>query len=143
MLDIYTDGSCLYQGQPNASAGIGVYFHDSDGHQFSGHLIGGRQDCLRAEAEAVRHALRMLSEYGRGPLYEPVVIWTDSDYVIRNIGHVQDGQRPDSDDEVFHGIVRMVAASSHPVTFRKVAAHSGNALHDIADSLAKDGAKLR
>ncbi|KAJ2802829.1 hypothetical protein H4R21_002270 [Coemansia helicoidea] len=133
----------MYQGQPNASAGIGVYFHDSDGRKFSGHLIGGRQDCLRAEAEAVRQALKMLSQDRRIPLNEPVVIWTDSDYVIRNVCNVQDGQRPDGDDDIFHDIVRMVAASSHPVTFRKVAAHSGNALHDIADSLAKDGAKLR
>lgn len=59
MLKIYTDGSCLNNGYPNAAAGYGVFFKDSTLLPISKRLKG-HQTNNRAELYAIYAALKRI-----------------------------------------------------------------------------------
>ncbi|KAI8323162.1 hypothetical protein GQ54DRAFT_242304, partial [Martensiomyces pterosporus] len=50
---VYTDGSCINNGKPGATAGAGAYFGPNDPRNYSGRLSGGAQTNQRAELEAI------------------------------------------------------------------------------------------
>jgi ribonuclease HI len=79
-IDVYTDGSCIHNGKPNAKAGIGVYFGENDSRNVSKRVIG-KQSNNTGELTAIITALTILkSEIQSG---EKVVIHTDSEYSIK------------------------------------------------------------
>ncbi|KAJ2005165.1 hypothetical protein GGI02_003656 [Coemansia sp. RSA 2322] len=85
-ITVYTDGLCLNSGRGSrAVGGIGVYFGPYDYRNFSGRLPGKLQANQRAELEAIRRALLIVSDYlvVKGFSHRPrVCVKTDSQYSI-------------------------------------------------------------
>ena len=93
LIHIYTDGSCLGNGTPQARAGYGVWFGPDDPRNVSCRL-SGRQTNNRAELTAILTATRILTDQlqsGRS-----VVIHTDSEYSRNCLG--QYGRRMAEND---------------------------------------------
>ncbi|KUI67792.1 Ribonuclease H [Cytospora mali] len=76
LLEIYTDGSTLANGQNGAVAGVGVFFGDGDPRNISERLSGSPQTNQRAELTAILRALETV------PVTQGVMIWSDSMYAI-------------------------------------------------------------
>ena len=77
---VYTDGSCIHNGKPNAKAGIGVYFTENDPRNVS-RTFKGKQSNNTAELNAIIDVSEILkNEIERN---EPIVICSDSQYSIR------------------------------------------------------------
>jgi ribonuclease HI len=77
---VYTDGSCLHNGQKNASAGIGIFFGLNDPRNVS-KCIEGKQTNNTAELSAIIETYSILEEdIQKGVL---IVIASDSEYAIR------------------------------------------------------------
>lgn len=79
-INVYTDGSCIHNGKPNAKAGIGVYFGENDNRNVSRRVVG-KQSNNTAELTAIITALIILrDEIMRG---DNIIIHTDSEYSIK------------------------------------------------------------
>lgn len=74
---VYTDGSSLGNGRKGATAGVGVYFGDSDPRNVSERLQGNPQTNQRAELTAILRALQTID------LSQDLEIRTDSKYSIQ------------------------------------------------------------
>ncbi|KAJ2688625.1 hypothetical protein IWW39_002097 [Coemansia spiralis] len=83
-MTVYTGGSCVYPGTPEANAGIGVFLGPGHKRNFSGRLPGKCQTSNRAEFGAIKRALLILSSPSMLPQTdgEPVFIMTRSKYAI-------------------------------------------------------------
>ena len=79
-IDVYTDGSCIHNGKPNAKAGIGVYFGENDPRNVSKRVIG-KQSNNTGELTAIITALTILKQEIQSGT--KVVIHTDSEYSIK------------------------------------------------------------
>jgi ribonuclease HI len=79
-INVYTDGSCIYNGQPNALAGYGVYFGENDVRNESKKVIG-KQSNNTGELTGVIRAIEILEENLKNS--EKIAIYTDSEYVIK------------------------------------------------------------
>ncbi|KAF2023721.1 ribonuclease H-like protein, partial [Setomelanomma holmii] len=77
VINVYTDGSSLGNGQLGAVGGVGVYFGPNDSRNISEPLRGERQTNQRAELTAVARALDHV------PIDRSVLIHTDSNYAIK------------------------------------------------------------
>ncbi|KAH7089451.1 ribonuclease H-like domain-containing protein [Paraphoma chrysanthemicola] len=77
VINVYTDGSSLGNGQLGAIGGVGVYFGPNDSRNISEPLRGERQTNQRAELTAVARALDHI------PIDRAVLIHTDSNYSIK------------------------------------------------------------
>jgi ribonuclease HI len=77
---VYTDGSCLHNGQKNASAGLGIFFGPGDPRNVS-KTIEGKQTNNTAELSALIEAYLMLEEDIQKGIR--IVIASDSEYAIR------------------------------------------------------------
>ena len=77
---IYTDGSCINNGQYNAIAGIGIYFGDDDPHNISEGIEGSQTNNI-AELKAIDKAIDIMADYINTD--KEIVIYTDSVYAIR------------------------------------------------------------
>lgn len=75
ILKIYTDGSCIHNGKPNAKAGIGIYIPQLN-IKIS-ERIKGKQTNNTAELKAIIKACSFIDE-----TYSYVEIYTDSKYCI-------------------------------------------------------------
>lgn len=80
---IYTDGSCLRNGQHDNTpqSGIGVYWPDNESNNISEPILEGRQTNNRAEIMAVSRGITQAKEQG----YRNLLIKLDSKYVIDGI----------------------------------------------------------
>ncbi|AEO64782.1 822debb2-4017-4d09-98ef-c3911b9844ea [Thermothielavioides terrestris] len=74
---VYTDGSSLGNGRNGATAGVGVYFGESDPRNISERLQGEPQTNQRAELTAILRALETVD------LSQDMEIRTDSKYSIQ------------------------------------------------------------
>lgn len=80
---VYTDGSCIHNGKPNAHAGVGVYFGENDERNIST-TYEGKQSNNVAELLAIIYALTTLKEQiEKG---QRVKIYSDSKYAMRCCG---------------------------------------------------------
>lgn len=78
---VYTDGSCINNGKPNAQAGIGVYWGKDHKDNLSEPLPGTLQTNQRAE---LMGCIRALEVYLKKPASQkPLEIRTDSQYTIK------------------------------------------------------------
>lgn len=77
---VYTDGSCINNGQSTASAGIGIYFGPNDSRNVS-RKIQGKQTNNVAELTAIIELYSILKEDIANGLSIGIV--TDSDYAIK------------------------------------------------------------
>tara|TARA_Y100001958_G_C21236739_1_gene563333 strand:- start:2136 stop:3173 length:1038 start_codon:yes stop_codon:yes gene_type:complete len=78
---VYTDGSCIHNGKPNAKAGIGVYFSENDPRNVS-RTFKGKQSNNTAELNAIIDVSEILKDEIERK--EPIVICTDSKYGMRS-----------------------------------------------------------
>lgn len=77
---VYTDGSCIHNGKPNAKAGYGVFFKEGDLRNTS-KPITGKQSNNVAELMAILEACEILKDdiiQGKR-----IIIYTDSEYAIK------------------------------------------------------------
>lgn len=79
-INVYTDGSCIHNGQPNALAGYGVYFSENDSRNESKKVIG-KQSNNTGELTGLIRAIEILEENLKNN--EKIAIYTDSEYVIK------------------------------------------------------------
>lgn len=77
---VYTDGSCINNGKPNAKAGIGIFFGMNDPRNVS-RRVEGKQSNNTGELTAIIEAIKILHKEIKSDL--AVVIVTDSEYAIK------------------------------------------------------------
>jgi len=80
---VYTDGSCINNGYPNAEAGIGVYFGVNDSRNVSKKIDSNKKSNNIAELTAIITAYKILEEEIKEN--KKIVIFSDSMYAIRCI----------------------------------------------------------
>ncbi|KAJ2137162.1 Ribonuclease H1 [Coemansia sp. RSA 678] len=137
MTVIYVDGSCINNGQPNASSGIGVYFGPGDSRNYSG-KPAGKQTSQRAELEAIRQALVLLGSFPRcGSGHRNVVIRSDSEVALLGVKKVAENNGCGlANLDILNDIVNRMKNSGYNVSLQKVAGHSGDPGNDKAHELA-------
>lgn len=165
MLNIYTDGSALANGQEGAVAGVGVYFgpgdrryvaryfHDNaiadDGvRNVSEPLPGPRQTNQRAELTAIQRALDM------APIDRHATIYSDSNYAIncvttwsrtwRNNGWMTSAKKPVENKDLVEAILDRLddrTACGAVTEFQWLKGHADDPGNTAADALAVKGAK--
>jgi ribonuclease HI len=141
---IYTDGAC--SGNPGPGGwGVVVYFSDGSVHEIGG---GERQTTNnRMEMQAAIAALQFLEASGQT---EPIVLYTDSEYVMKGItqwifGWKKKGWKTSTGKPVLNQDLWQVLDSLNsrtgkslaPVEWRYVRGHSGNAGNDRCDTIAR------
>ena len=147
---IYTDGSCLDNGQPGARAGWGVWIGENDPKNASG-CVPGAQTNQRAEVCALTSAYDIAdSEYEAGNRCK-ILVLTDSKYARdmsskwiamwrrRNWVTVSTGKKPENYDLAIKLAESMDRCRS-VVEVRYVEAHTGIRGNEEADRLAKSAA---
>ncbi len=142
-LVVYTDGSCLNNGTPDAVAGVGVWFAADDPRNVSEPLLGQRQTNQRAEITAVKRALEQCREHDR-----PLEIRTDSHYVIKAMTKwihqwLANDFAKVSNADLFRQLDGLIRARSSAVDFVYVAAHTGEQGNEAADKLARSAAQRK
>ncbi|KAG8160318.1 hypothetical protein KVR01_009854 [Diaporthe batatas] len=148
LLEIYTDGSTLSNGQTGAVAGVGVFFGDGDPRNISERLSGTPQTNQRAELTAILRALETV------PLDQGVMIWSDSMYAIncvtewfvkweKNGWKTHKGQVQNR-DLVEAVLVKIRERESHGTTtlIKWIKGHESSAGNISADKLAVGGANM-
>ena len=80
LIHVYTDGSCIHNGKPNAKAGIGIYFGPNDPRNVS-RPVQGKQTNNTAELSAIIIACNILQQEIKDK--KRIVVYTDSEYAIK------------------------------------------------------------
>ena len=136
-VEIYTDGAC--SGNPGPGGWGAVLLYNGHRKEISGY--GGQTTNQRMEIKAAVEALKALKEYCRVRLY------SDSAYVVnafrkdwfsaweRN-GWLNSRKEPVMNQDLWRELLDQ--SRRHRVTWVKVKGHSGNALNDRCDALARE-----
>lgn len=139
---VYTDGCSLNNGQSDARAGVGVFFGLDDPRNISEPLpTTSRMTNQRAELTA---ALRALDQVDSNA---DVEIRTDSHYVIKGMTEwIQSWKLKDwkvgvMNLDLFQQLDERIRERQGDTLFRYVAAHTGILGNEMADQLAKNGAR--
>lgn len=82
-MNVYTDGSCSDNGQPNARAGIGIWFGENDERNVSLELKGKNLTNNIAELTAILYVFRILKKEIKNN--ENINIYSDSKYSIDSL----------------------------------------------------------
>lgn len=146
-LVIYTDGSALNNGRPNARAGFGLVA--SDGQRVHG-KVTGKQTNQRAELTAVYYALRTAA------MHPDVLIRTDSKYAMQGIDEwsktwLRNGWKtakgkPVLNEDIWKPILKLRSKRDKAgvkTSFQHVKAHAGDPGNEEADALAKQAAAMQ
>lgn len=148
--DVYTDGACSRNGQPDACGGVGVFFGHNHHHNISERLRGQIQTNQRAELMAVLRAVQVIGQYHRHS-DDLFVIHSDSAYAINCLtvwcndwidnGWINSKGLPVANQDLIKSILITVQHSdlSGRISFAKVLGHSGDVSNDEADRLAREG----
>ena len=137
-LTIFTDGSCLHNGQHNAVSGVGVWLVDNHPLNRAIWVPGHEQSNQTGELAAIVVALQV------APRSADLMIITDSRYAIQSLNqsleHHEDTawvgvpNTPWLKAAVYHLRVR-----SAPMKLKWVKGHSGTTGNEKADNLATEG----
>ncbi|KAJ1645045.1 hypothetical protein LPJ64_003343 [Coemansia asiatica] len=143
MTTVYVDGSCLNNGLPNASAGVGIYFGPGDPRNFSGKVYGNLQSSSRAELDAVRRALAVtVSNKDSYPVVSPVTIKTDSQYAIDSLTNPDVGKATNVPNlDIINDFRRQYQGCGFTVYLAHVSGHADNPGNNAAHNLAIQGAR--
>uniref|UniRef100_A0A1I7UCW8 ribonuclease H n=1 Tax=Caenorhabditis tropicalis TaxID=1561998 RepID=A0A1I7UCW8_9PELO len=131
--NVYTDGSCRNQGNPNAVAGYGVFWGQGHANNRSG-TVSGHQDSNRAELRAAQQAIQTASRQG----YSGINIHSDSHYVRNSINNSAKYQSAPANRDLMQSINSM--KSNVSVNTQHVKGHSGHIGNSQAHSLARNAA---
>lgn len=143
---VYTDGGCINNGKPNASAGIGIYFGDDDIRNVSRRIVGKQTNNV-AELMAIVEACRIVCDN------EPTKIITDSTYSIKCVTTYgercsrQKWKKQIPNMELVREAYNLFSSLDH-ISIEYVEAHTGkNDRHSLgnaaADRLANGAAKMK
>jgi ribonuclease HI len=125
-VEIWTDGACINNGKPNASAAWGFV---SGAYEKAGR-VEGKQTNNRAEAEAILHALQWAGD----EKHRRVRILCDTQITIFSL------QKPlekiVANRDIFEKIYRVIAKYDLIVEYEKVRGHSGVEQNERVDKLA-------
>ena len=141
---VFTDGSCSKNGQKQASAGIGVYFYNSNIENIS-EKIGGKQTNNTAELKAIKKAIELLEDLLKQN--KKVLIVSDSEYSIRcctSYGekNMKTGWTKDiPNKELVKQLFTIILNYKEQIFFKHVFSHTGkedffSKGNSIADNLA-------
>lgn len=143
---VYTDGACENNGRVGARAGIGVWFADKHPLNYS-ERVRGRMTNNTAEIKAATCAIELAKKAG----VRKLILHTDSQFLISCItvwihkwkqngwkladgGHVKNKEDLIELDQALQGM---------SVKWDHVRGHRGNLGNEMADSLARAGAKMK
>lgn len=143
---VYADGACPRNGQPDATAGYGVFFGNNNPLNVSARLKGVPKTNQRAKLAGIKRALEILSTREDGRMYQ---IYTDSKYAINSLnkwavtwqrnGWLNTKGLPVSNRDLIEDIVNLNASCLNVIGLRKVLAHSDCDGNNQADKLAREG----
>ncbi|CAB3411026.1 unnamed protein product [Caenorhabditis bovis] len=142
---VYTDGACSNNGKVGAKAGWGVYWGDGhDDNEFG--PVYGEPTNNRGELIAVEKALEKAIE----KKIPKIIVRTDSNLLIQSLdkwiigwkrkGWKTSGNEPVKNRDLLEKIDQM--KSRIKVKFEHVRGHSGVHGNEMADELARRGAKM-
>ena len=136
---IYTDGSCIKNGEETACAGSGVWFGDDDPRNMSLRVPGPNQSNQTGELYAILQAIRSV------PPDQALIIRTDSMYAVNgltsNLEKWEDqGWLRSKHADLFKSITAWMRFRSNTTELVWVKGHSGIRGNEEADKLAGDGA---
>lgn len=144
-LIVYTDGSCEFNGRNGAKAGIGVYFGPNHPLNVS-EPVKGRATNNTAEIQAATYALELSKASG----FSKVAVHTDSQFMIncmtswlknwKKKNWVKSDGEPVKNKEDL--ITLDAATEGLAVKWVHVKGHIGHEGNEMADKLARQGAKL-
>ncbi|XP_030387289.1 ribonuclease H1 [Scaptodrosophila lebanonensis] len=144
---VYTDGSCLRNGQSNAAAGFGVYFGEK--HELNAAKpVLGRVTNNVGEIQAAIYAIKTARDLG----IHKLCISTDSQFLINSItlwvkGWKRHNWRLKNNEPVkniadFKELDELLQKGDIQVKWNYVEAHKGIKGNEIADKLARQGSEL-
>jgi ribonuclease HI len=136
---VYTDGSCIHNGKPNAKAGIGVYFAENDPRNVS-RKFGGKQSNNTAELSAIIDVSDILKDEINNN--ETIVICSDSQYAIRCCSTygaklASNGWTEEKPNLELVKKAYNIYRNKYNVTFKHIFAHTGK---QDRHSIGNDGA---
>ncbi|KAH7905233.1 ribonuclease H-like protein, partial [Hygrophoropsis aurantiaca] len=139
MTKVWTDGSCLNNGQQNATCGSGIWYGADDRRNTEIRVPGLTQSNQAGELAAVIVAAQ------RSDPFTQLAIITDSRYVISGLTeHLQawedQGWIDIANRSLFEAAAYQLRKRAAPTTFCWVKGHSGDEGNDGADALASRGA---
>lgn len=143
---VYTDGACEKNGKVGAKAGVGVFFGDSHPLNYS-EPVQGRQTNNTAEIQAAACAIDLARKAG----IDRLVINTDSQFLISCITvwihkwkksnwKLSDGEPVKNKEDL---IALEQAMEGMNIRWNHIRGHKGNHGNEMADSLARAGARKR
>ncbi|KAL6300501.1 ribonuclease H-like domain-containing protein, partial [Sparassis latifolia] len=137
---VYTDGSCLHNGEANAQTGIGVWFGPDDPRNRALRLPGPDQSNQAGEVAAILVATQITH------MAAPLHIISDSLYAIDGLttrlpGWENRGWIDISNKHLFRAAAAALRARAAPTTFEWTKGHSTSVGNNAADSLAGQAAR--
>lgn len=127
---IFTDGSCLGNGQRTTYAGYGIHFPNNEMEDVSEQFTSPPLTNQRAELFAIYQALTMTLDQG----YEQISLYTDSDYSIKSITVWADGWKKRGwkttkgrvkNLDLIKPLYELYKAHSNRIQLKHVRAHTG------------------
>ncbi|CAI2350445.1 unnamed protein product [Caenorhabditis sp. 36 PRJEB53466] len=133
---VWTDGSCRNQGNPNATAGYGVYWGPGHPNNRNG-PVAGHQDSNRAELRAAQQAVRTASRQG----VPSMTIRSDSHYVRDAVANSAKFQSVPAVNRDLHQSINAMKARTS-VSVQHVpsnSSHGNQKAHGLAKAAASGG----
>ena len=145
IINVYTDGSCSKNGDPNATAGYGIHFPNKELKDISKSFNYPPFSSNRAELYAIYKALKKITKNIK---FDKIHIHSDSAYSIncvtkwhikwiKNNWHTSKKQ-PVKNMDIIKPICNLM--KKYPKNI--IITHISRKFNDKADQLAKKGAKL-
>lgn len=141
---LYTDGSCLKNGQEHASGGWAAILSWKDKERsICGGCVDGPTN-NRMELTAVIEGMKLL----KAPCVVTVV--TDSKYVCDRIGKLQElhdrawlnkAGAAIVNSDLLMQLLGVTTSGKHELRFQYVKGHAGHPMNELCDVLARDQAK--
>jgi len=136
---VYTDGSCVDNGKPNARAGMGIYFGEDDERNISQRVIG-KQSNNTAELGALIYVYKLIEKDILSG--KQIAVVSDSEYAIRCVTSYgkkcsdENWTKPIPNKDMVHAAYNLYKDISN-VHFVHIKAHTGK---DDIHSKGNEGA---
>jgi len=154
IITVYTDGSCINNGKPNAKCGYGVYFPNEELPNISKPFVLQPLTNQRSELYAIYKALKKIT---KKLSFNKVNVYSDSEYSIKCLtvwiknwkknNWKTSNNKPVSNQDIIIKIDEILSKHPNKISFIHVRSHTGKTdIHSIgndkADKLAETGRML-
>lgn len=141
MINVFTDGSCVNNGEVNATSGWGIVITEDKDiiHEDFGKIREGKQTSFRAELESFLQALIYISGHDEEDVF---TVYTDSLMLVEGANGLC-GRK--SNKDIWNQIEVISSKLIGRVVVKHINSHTGDddfysQMNEQADSLAKQGA---